>query len=290
MSWRTVVIDSKSKLTYKNGYLIVRSDEVHMIHLSEINTILISSTAVAITSYLVNELLSRKIKIVFCDEKTKPVGEVVSYYGCHNSSKRVRQQINWDYDYAKEVWTAIIKEKIKNQAKLLENYDEDGSKKLYKYVDQIRLFDSTNREGHAAKVYFDDLFGIDFTRTSKSDINASLNYGYSVLLSQFNKELVLNGYLTQLGIKHCNEFNPFNLSSDLMEPFRPLVDKIVRENCDEIFDGSMRLKLVDVLNHKVRIKNSNQYVTNAISIYVKSVIKAIEKKDISYLEFFEYEL
>ena len=193
MSWRTVVIDSRAKLTYKNGYLIVRSDEVHMIHLSEINTILISSTAVAITSYLVNELLSRKIKIVFCDEKRNPVGEVMSYYGCHNSSKRVRQQINWDYDYAKEVWTAIIKEKIKNQAKLLENYDEDGSKKLYKYVDQIRLFDSTNREGHAAKVYFDDLFGVDFTRTSKSDINASLNYGYSILLSQFNKELVLNG-------------------------------------------------------------------------------------------------
>ena len=148
MSWRTVVIDSRAKLTYKNGYLIVRSDEVHMIHLSEINTILISSTAVAITSYLVNELLSRKIKIVFCDEKRNPVGEVMSYYGCHNSSKRVRQQINWDYDYAKEVWTAIIKEKIKNQAKLLENYDEDGSKKLYKYVNQIRLFDSTNREGH----------------------------------------------------------------------------------------------------------------------------------------------
>lgn len=90
MSWRTVVIDSRAKLTYKNGYLIVRSDEVHMIHLSEINTILISSTAVAITSYLVNELLSRKIKVVFCDEKRNPVGEVMSYYGCHNSSKRVR--------------------------------------------------------------------------------------------------------------------------------------------------------------------------------------------------------
>lgn len=77
MSWRTVVIDSRAKLTYKNGYLIVRSDEVHMIHLSEINILIINSTAVAITSYLVNELLSRKIKIVFCDEKRNPVGAMV---------------------------------------------------------------------------------------------------------------------------------------------------------------------------------------------------------------------
>lgn len=290
MSWRTVVINSRAKLTYKNGYLVVRGEDVRMVHLSEINTIIINSTAVAITSYLVNELLSRKIKIVFCDEKRNPVGEVVSYYGCHNSSKRIHQQVGWDYEYAKTVWTAIIKEKIKNQAKLLRNYDEAGAEKLNKYIDQIRLFDVTNREGHAAKVYFDYLFGVEFTRSSKSDINASLNYGYSILLSQFNKEIVSNGYLTQLGIKHNNEFNPFNLTSDLMEPFRPLVDKIVRENCQEIFDGSMRLKLIDVLNHKVKIKNSNQYVSNAISIYVKSVIKAIENKDIEYLEFFEYEL
>lgn len=75
-----------------------------------------------------------------------------------------------------------------------------------------------------------------------------------------------------------------------MEPFRPLIDKIVKKNFNERFDGGMKLKLVDVLNHKVRIKGKDQYVSNAISIYVKSVFNAIDKKDIDQLEFFEYEL
>ena len=75
-----------------------------------------------------------------------------------------------------------------------------------------------------------------------------------------------------------------------MEPFRPLVDKIVYTNKDERFSGGIKSKLIDVLNHQVRIKNSNQYVTNAISIYVKSVFIALEKNDESLIEFFEYEL
>ena len=92
------------------------------------------------------------------------------------------------------------------------------------------------------------------------------------------------------GIKHHNVYNWFNLSSDLMEPFRPLIDKIVKENFNERFDGGMKVKLADVLNHKVRIKGKDQYVSNAISIYVKSVFNAIEKKDVDLLTFFEYEL
>lgn len=148
----------------------------------------------------------------------------------------------------------------------------------------------TNREGHAAKVYFNCLFGKSFSREDENDINYSLNYGYAILLSQFNREIVSQGYLTQIGIKHHNVYNQFNLSSDLMEPFRPLIDKIVKKNFNERFDGGMKLKLVDVLNHKVRIKGKDQYVSNAISIYVKSVFNAIDKKDIDQLEFFEYEL
>lgn len=161
---------------------------------------------------------------------------------------------------------------------------------LYDYVGDLVLFDETNREGHAAKVYFNCLFGKSFSREDPNDINYSLNYGYTILLSQFNKEIVSQGYLTQIGIKHHNVYNWFNLSSDLMEPFRPLIDKIVKENFNERFDGGMKVKLADVLNHKVRIKGKDQYVSNAISIYVKSVFNAIEKKDVDLLTFFEYEL
>ena len=290
MSFRTVVIVNKAKLSYKNNYLIVRSNEVRQIHLSEINTIIIDSTAVTITSYLINELLSRKIKLVFCDEKRNPCGEVMPYYGSHNSTKKIMQQIEWSDEAKVNIWTNIIIEKIKNQANLLKSCEQETYKMLYGYIDEIQPYDSTNREGHAAKVYFNTLFGKDFSRDDDNDINAMLNYGYSIILSQFNREIVAYGYLTQLGIKHKNEFNPYNLASDIMEPYRQLVDKIVYENKDKRFDGAMKAKLINVLNHQVNIKNSNQYVTNAISIYVKSVMTALEKNDASLIEFYKYEL
>lgn len=289
MSWRTVLITNKAKLSYKNDYMIIRGKDVHMVHLSEINIVIIDSTAVTLTSYLIAELLNRKIKVIFCDHNRNPMGEIVPYYGCYDSSKKLFKQLEWT-DYSKVVWTRIIKEKILNQADLLKRFDSDNYQKLYEYVKGLQIFDETNREGHAAKVYFNSLFGLDFSREDNNEINAALNYGYAILLSQFNKEIVSNGYNTQIGIKHHNIYNQFNLSSDLMEPFRPLVDNIVKQNYGEVFNGTMKLKLVDVLNHKVHIKSKDQYVSNAIAIYVKSVFKAIEKQNVELIDFFEYEL
>jgi CRISPR-associated endonuclease Cas1 subtype II len=239
---------------------------------------------------LINELIKRKIKIIFCDETRSPAGEIMPYYGCHNSSKRINEQLYWDKEFAVDVWTRIIKEKIHNQSIILKHYGEKNADKLDVYIEELQRNDETNREGHAAKVYFDTLFGMSFKRDDGSDLNAALNYGYTVLLSQFNRDIVAYGYLTQLGIKHRNEFNPYNLSSDLMEPFRPLIDKIVRDNIDEGFDGAMKIKLIDVLNQQVVINRSKQYVSNAIAIYVKSVFQAIKKHNLNELKFIEYEL
>ncbi len=289
MTWRTVVVKSKAKLSYKNDYLVIRNEDIKMIHLSEIYTIVIDSTAVSITSYLIAELLGKKIKLIFCDDFRNPCGEVVPYYGCHDSSKKIHIQATWN-DYTKVVWTRIIKEKLLNQIEVLKMLECDEYKLIYTYVDDLQLYDPTNREGHAAKVYFNALFGKDFTREDGSDINASLNYGYTILLSQFNKEIVSCGYVTQLGIKHTNYFNHFNLSSDLMEPFRPIVDKIVYENIGQVFDATMKIKLVDILNSKVMISGKCRYLTQAISIYVNSIFKAIYNQDITLIEFIEYEL
>ncbi|MDD8049433.1 MAG: type II CRISPR-associated endonuclease Cas1 [Thomasclavelia sp.] len=289
MSWRTVVVASNAKLSYKNEYMIIRNDEVQMIHLSEIGTLIIDSTAVVITSYLICELIKNKVKIIYCDNQRNPIGEIIPYYGNYNCSKRLKTQILWDKTSTETVWTEIIKEKIRNQADMLKYINSDNYKKLYEYLDEVELFDPSNREGHSAKVYFDSLFGLKFSREDDNDINASLNYGYSILLSQFNKMIVANGLSTELGIKHINEFNNFNLSSDFMEPFRPIVDKVVYLNKDKTFKEN-KLELVNIINHKVKINNKEQYITTAIGIYVKSVIKAIEDKDISKICFFEYEL
>ena len=125
------------------------------------------------------------------------------------------------------MWQKIIKNKIINQALMLNKIKSKKYDLVLSYVEEVKLGDKTNREGHSAKVYFNELFGKDFVRNNSDEINAALNYGYAILLSTINKEVVSNGYLTQLGIHHKNEFNQFNLSCDLMEPVRVIIDNFV---------------------------------------------------------------
>jgi len=279
MSWRTVVITNRCKLSYKNNYLIMRNEENNMIHLSEVGIIIIDSTLVSITSYLMVELVKRKIKLIFCDEKRNPISELLPLYGSHNTSKRLSQQIQWDDTNKAIIWSKIIKNKIKNQAFVLKKFHKKEAEILLEYANQVEYNDISNREGHAARVYFSSLFGKDFIRHSGDDINAALNYGYAILVSSINKEIVSNGCVTQLGIKHKNEFNYFNLSYDLVEPFRVFVDDLVVQNMDDHFENEFKYELVNVLNSKVKIKGKSYFLTNAIKIYVKNILNALDDKN-----------
>ena len=154
MGWRTIVVNKNCKLSYKNDYLIIRSEKLQMIHLSEISTIIVENGMVSITSYLINELAEQKIKIVFCDEKHNPSSELIPYYGSYNTSKKILNQTKWKEKKKKEAWQQIIKYKIHNQAMLLKKLEIKGYEKLLEYEEQVELDDKTNREGHAAKVYF----------------------------------------------------------------------------------------------------------------------------------------
>ena len=290
MSWRTIVISKRAKLDLQLGYMVVRSEEVTKIVLSEISTILIESTAVSLTTGLLAELSKRKIKVIFCDEKRNPSSELVSYYGSHDTSNKVRKQIAWKQNTKEAVWTEIVTEKIRKQKEILEILGKEESEILSSYIKEITWNDGTNREGHAAKVYFNALFGLDFTRTEDNSINAGLNYGYSIILSAFTREIVANGYITQLGLFHDNMFNQFNLASDLMEPFRVLIDQKVLQMKLIDFEHSEKMQLVDILNQEVLIDGKNQYVNNAIKIYCKSVFDALNDDDSSLMRFYRIEL
>lgn len=290
MSWRIIVISKRAKLDLQLGKMVVRSDEITKIVLSEISTIIIESTAVSITASLISELAKRKIKVIFCDEKRNPSCELVNYYGSHDTSNKIRKQIAWKQQTKEAIWTEIVTDKIRKQKDLLELLRRKESALLDTYLKEITWNDGTNREGYAAKVYFNSLFGLDFTRTEDSLINAALNYGYSVLMSAFAREIVASGYLTQLGIFHDNMFNQFNLASDLMEPFRILIDREVLMMTLEVFQHSEKMQLVNVLNHEVRIDGKVQYVNNAIKIYCKSVFDALSEDDSALIRFYKIEL
>lgn len=290
MSWRTVVVSSSAKLDYQMGYLVVRKDTTTKIHLSEINTVLIESTAVSITGALLSELTKKKIKVIFCDEKRNPSSELVSYYGSHDTSAKIRKQLDWTKEGKQAVWTEIVADKIRKQEETLRYFERDEADMLHSYLEELEFGDVTNREGHAAKVYFNALFGKDFTRSADIITNAALNYGYSIILSAFNREIVANGYLTQLGLFHDNMFNPFNFASDLMEPFRPLVDREVFQMQSKVFEHEEKMQLVNLLNQEIVINERMETINNAIKLYCHSVFDALNDADVSLIKFYKNEL
>ena len=290
MSWRIVEITKRAKLDCKLNYLVIRSDETVKIHLSEIYLLLIESTAVSLTEALLCELNKRKIKVIFCDEKRSPDTQLMPYYGSHDTSDKVRRQIAWSADLKCAAWTEIVTEKIRQQATLLEELQKPESEMLRGYIEQIEFNDTTNREGHAAKVYFNSLFGKAFTRNDDCPINKCLNYGYGLLLSTFNREIAAMGYITQIGLFHDNQFNFYNLSSDLMEPFRPLVDRRVARLQPTDFGHNEKVWLLDLLNTEILIQNKMQTTTAAVRIYCKSVFDALESGDLSLIRFYRNEL
>lgn len=290
MSWRTVVVSSSAKLDYQMGYLVVRKDTTVKVHINEIATLIIETTAVSMTAALISELIKKKVKVIFCDEKRNPVAELMPYYGAHDTSAKVRRQIGWSKEIKTAVWTEIVIEKIRKQKENLEVFDKRESELLQQYIEAVEFGDITNREGHAAKVYFNALFGKDFSRTEDSLVNAALNYGYSIILSMFTREIVACGYITQLGLFHDNMYNQFNLASDLMEPFRTIIDRAVYRMKISEFTHEEKMYLVNLLNDEVVIANRIETVNNAIKIYTKSVFDALEEKDVSVIKLYNYEL
>lgn len=289
MSFRTIVISNQSKLSYKNRFLVVKQDnDEKYVHLSEIDTIIVDSIAVSISTYLLKELSDSKINIIFCDEKHNPFGELSSYYSSHNTSKKIQKQINWLKENKDKIWQNIIKNKIINQALMMKKINSNKYELLLSYIEDVLSADKTNREGHAAKVYFNELFGKDFVRNESDNINAALNYGYAILLSTINKEVISNGYLTQMGIHHKNEFNEFNLSCDLMEPFRIIIDNFVYYNQEKELNTEFKLDIVNIFNSRYTYENKKYTLKDIIKLYVKNTLEALDEPD-KYKEFSIYE-
>lgn len=289
MSWRTIVISNRCKLDYRMGYMVVRGEETKRIFIDEIAVLVIENPAVSFTGCLMEMLTAKKIKVIFCDSKRTPIAELVSYHNSYDSTLKIKTQISWDAAIKDMVWSEIVSEKIRKQADFLNELEHiKESELLHSYIKQIEPADSTNREGHAAKVYFNALFGMEFTRSSDIPLNAALNYGYSIILSAFNREITAKGYLTQLGIFHDNMFNHFNLSCDLMEPFRIAVDRCVLSLAPIKFDKSEKYALLQILNMTVIIDDTKQTLLNGIKIYVNSIFDALNNKDISKIKFFNF--
>ena len=257
MTWRTIIVRDRAKLDYSLNFLTVRKEaETRKVSLSEIYMIIIESTAVSITAVLLNELMKNKIKVIFCDEKRNPSSELIPYYGSHDTSLKYKNQLEWSTESKERIWTRIVYEKINNQMLLLKKLGKEEYKLLEQYLTELEWNDSSNREGHAAKVYFNAMFGMNFSRNKECFTNAALDYGYSIILSAFNREIVSCG---------------FSLDADE-------------------FTKDHKNILVNILNNTVEIDAKEQTVANAIKIYVRSLFTALKENDLEYIKMYKYEL
>jgi len=243
-----------------------------MIHLSEIDLLICETTDISITTMLLKKLADENILTIFCDDKRLPSSQILPYYGRHDSSLQLTRQISWQDDKKSDVWTDIIAQKIINQANHLSQLTfDDSASAIHVLLDALEPFDPSNREGHSARIYFNKLFGNDFTRDANNDINAGLDYGYTLLMSVFASEIVKMGCITQLGLKHSNQFNDFNFASDIMEPFRIIVDQIVYAHRHKKF-GEIRRELFEMFAIKYVYGRQEMFLTNIASDYTKRVI------------------
>ena len=186
------------------------------------------------------------------------------------------------------MWTTIVKQKIKNQIYTLINHDKkDKIEMLTNFFNDVKLNDVTNREGLTSRVYFKELFGNNFKRFNEDMINYSLNYSYQIVRAKISQEIVSLGYITAIGINHRSEYNQFNLSDDLIEVYRPIIDYYVYKlllDC-ECFSSSFKEKLVNILNEIIKIDGKEYKIHNSITIYLQSVFTYLLVGNLTKLKF-----
>ena len=287
MGWRSVIITQHAKLTYSMQMMIVQTrDGINQIPIEDINLLLVSTTQAVITSALISKLAQNQTKVIFVDEKDNPVVETVVYYPGARNMAKLKKQFNWDEHLKEVLWTRIVSQKIKNQIAVLANYHLDKDE-VQSELDQLEINDESNREAIAARKYFMLLFDKDFVRRDNNAINAALDYGYAILLSSFNREIAMNGYLTYFGIHHCSQENQFNLASDLMEPFRPFVDYWVKAHAKiKELTPDIKYGLVELLSLEIKFNGKKTLLTNAITVYVRECLKFLsgESKKLPEME------
>lgn len=278
MGWRSVIITQHAKLSYSARAMIVQTnDGVNQIPIDDINLLLISTTQAVITTALVSELIKQNIKIIFTDENKAPVGEVYTYYPSNRNELILREQLNWNPELQNILWTKIVGSKIINQINVLKIMGCETDE-LEHELAKLELNDATNREAVIARKYFPDLFENGFVRRDGSVINAALNYGYTILLSAVNQEVVANGYTTYLGIHHSSNENQFNLSSDLMEPFRPIIDFWVANQKFNQLTPDIKYGLVELLSLEIQFNGKRTILRNAITEHVRNCLKYVSGK------------
>lgn len=269
------------KMPQKNdGDLPLGEDVVRTIPIEDIGVVILDNKQITITQGLLEALLDNNCAVITCDSKRMPTGLLLPLSGNTVQNERFRAQLDSSLPLKKQLWQQTIEAKIRNQATALKWATGEEHPNMLKWAESVRSGDADNMEARAAVYYWRNLFPGDplFVREQDADgVNALLNYGYAILRAIVARALVGSGLLPTLGIHHHNRYNAYCLADDIMEPYRPYVDKMVAGLLDKDGLGEMtqenKVALLNLPVEEVMIAGRRSPLMIAVSHTCTSLVK-----------------
>jgi CRISPR-associated protein Cas1 len=256
---RTLYFGNPAYLSLKEGQLVVKLPEVEKndtlseafkaestrtVPVEDIGVVVLDNRQITLTQGLLEALLENNCAIITCDSHRMPVGLMLPLCGNTTQNERFREQLDASLPLKKQLWQQTVQAKIANQAAALKACRGAEIRNMLRWVNEVRSGDADNMEARAAAYYWANMFE-KFKRDRDGEApNNLLNYGYAILRAVVARALVSSGLLPTLGIHHHNRYNAYCLADDIMEPYRPYVDKMAVE----LFDSG-----VDSLNKDVKV-------------------------------------
>ncbi len=284
MSKQTITIQNPCSISIENHQLVIEQNKTEAsIPLEDIYVLILETKMATVTSYALSEVVKEGIGVMICDGKHHPNGLLLPLGAHSRHAAIVKHQLAISAPLRKRLWQKIVQQKISNQAKCLELLSLANSNNIKNLVKDVQSGDKTNKEAHAAQIYFKNYLPSG-TRTD-SPYTAALNYGYTVLRAGIARSAVSYGWLVSRGIHHDNDLNPFNLVDDLIEPFRPVVDLMIgTKRPPETLTPEYKRYLVTVFEYCVLIDGKEYIVQNAIDEMMKSLKRAIVNNNYELLQ------
>ena len=301
---RTLYFGNPAYLSLRNSQLVIHFPEANgmddrtgnnTIPIEDIGIVVLDHKQITITQGLLEALLNNNAAVITCDSNRMPVGLLLPLNGNTTQSERFTAQIEASLPLRKQLWQQTVQAKIGNQAHVLNTCRNAVVKNMLAWVDDVKSGDSDNLEARAAAYYWANIFPAipEFRRGREgAPPNNLLNYGYAILRAVVARSLVASGLLTTLGIHHHNRYNAYCLADDIMEPYRPFVDKLVVELTDSGEDfqeltKSLKAKLLSIPVLDVIINDQRSPLMIAVGITTASLAKCYlgEVRKIVYPEF-----
>lgn len=283
LGWRILFFSEPSRISLINNNIVIEKEAQKSLSLplSDIDVVVIENRQISITAALLGRFATEKIAVIVCDEYYQPSG-ILNPIAAHvRHAQFAKAQIAFPDDKKADLWRSIVERKILNQSMVLRRFghEKEGSE-LSDIAEGINNGNTVAVEGYAASLYFKTLFPklIRKTNTIQDARNNALNYGYAVLRATILRSIAASGLLPAIGIWHSSDLNPGNLADDIIEPFRPMVDIVVREMFHEIPDQptiykAEKLKLVGILQEKILLDGRMLSTSDAIGVCGDSVRK-----------------